>query len=63
MIEYVFFILSWLYTATAIEAQAVQIMAKTVPPPPKPCECNYIMKEGECNTGDGNGKTCKDSKS
>ena len=51
MIEFVLFVWAWLYTATAIEAQAVQMMAKTAPPPRKKICCNYLMKEEEINVG------------
>jgi len=46
MIAYVLFVWAWLYTATAIEAQAVQLVARAAPPPPRRVCCNYIMKEG-----------------
>jgi len=61
MIGYVLFVWAWLYAATAIEAQAVQLMARTAPPPPRSCKCNYIIKEGEFSIGDGSGEACKDS--
>jgi len=47
MIELFLFVWAWLYTATAIEAQAVQMMAKATLPPKRRVCCNYITKEGE----------------
>jgi len=61
MIDVLLFVWAWLATATVIEAQAVQVVARTSPPPPRSCKCNYIIKEGEFNIGDGSGEACKDS--
>jgi len=64
MIELVLFVWAWLYTATAIEAQAVQIIAKTSPPPKRSVCCNYIMKEGEkvCEGGaHGEKRLCREA--
>jgi len=44
MLDLLLFVWSWLYIATAIEAQAVQMMARSTAPKKK-CRCNYIMKE------------------
>jgi len=59
MIDVLLFVWAWLYAAIAIEAQAVQMMAKTAPPPKGVCcnyICNYITKEGEKLSGDVYGK-------
>jgi len=53
MIDLLLFVWAWLCTATAIEAQAVQIMARATPPPRRGVCCNYIMKEGEKDSEGG----------
>jgi len=51
MIGYVLFVWAWLYTATVIEAQTVNMIARASPPPRKKICCNYLMKEEEINVG------------
>jgi len=36
---------AWMLTATFIEAQAANMIAKSCPPPKRKVCCNYIMKE------------------
>jgi len=52
MIELFLFVWAWLCTAATIEAQAVQLIAKSSPPSKREACCNYIMKEADSETGD-----------
>jgi len=56
MIDLLLFTWAWLLYATFLEAQAVQVAARTTVPPKQPCRCRYIMKENQVAIGgDANG--------